>query len=101
MLVFGPMQQGGSYWCYVAVKPSQYAQFQQDLKAKKLDLHKFGPYGEIIVSGEGLTPPQEVTSQVIKLYGADPRYVMQNVDPMGEIHKFIENINKIQPPAEG
>ena len=94
MMVFGPMQQGGSYWCYVAVKPSQYARFQQELKAKRLDLNDFDEFGEIIVSGDGVSPPPEVTMQVIKLYGGNPKYVMQDIDPMIEINNAVENVNK-------
>jgi hypothetical protein len=53
VLLTGQMDHGGPFWCWVAVKPSQYEDFQLAQSAGTIDLYDFDPFGEIIVSGEG------------------------------------------------
>jgi hypothetical protein len=71
MLLYGKMDHGGPFWCYVAVKPSQFEAFKAAEAAGKIDLYNFEPYGEVIVSAEGQTPPEDVTLKVAEMYGAD------------------------------
>ena len=63
MLLYGKMEHGGPFWCYVAVKPSQFEAFKAAEAEGSIDLYNFEPYGEVIVSAEGHTPPAAVTSQ--------------------------------------
>ena len=71
MMVYGPLDTGGSYWCYVAVKPSRYREFLTHQRQGTLNLYKFEPYGDIIVSGEGATPPDEITRKVAEILHID------------------------------
>lgn len=89
MLIYGKLDHGGPFWCYVAVKPSQFELFKQAEKEGKIDLYNFDQYGEVIVSAEGRTPPEEVTLKVAELYGADPSTFFQPIDPIGAINEKI------------
>lgn len=92
MLLYGQMDHGGPFWCYVAVKPSQFEAFKAAEKAGSIDLYNFEPYGEVIVSAEGQTPPEEVTLKVAEMYGADASTFFQPIDPIAEIGKKIEEL---------
>lgn len=92
MLVYGVMDHGGPFWCYVAVKPSQYDAFKEAEAAGKIDLYDFDAYGEIIVSAEGETPPQEVTQKVAEMYNTDPSTFFQPMDPKKVIADKIEEL---------
>ncbi len=92
MLVYGVMDHGGPFWCYVAVKPSQYDAFKADEAAGKIDLYNFDAYGEIIVSAEGETPPQEVTMKVAEMYNTDPSTFFQPMDPKQVIEDKIAEL---------
>lgn len=94
MLVYGRMEHGGPFWCYVAVKPSQYDAFKQAESNGTLDLYNFEPFGEIIVSAEGETPPEEVTIKVAELYNTDPSTFFQPVDPKKVIADKIEELKR-------
>ncbi len=74
MLVRGLMETRGSYWCYVAVKPSLAKKFQKAI-ADKYNIQNFvkDSYGEIVVSGKGRTPPREVTEKVAEIFGLNPK----------------------------
>ncbi len=92
MLVYGRMKDNkGSYWCYVAVKPSEYDKFRALHKEGKVNLYEFeqNGFGEVIVSGTGVTPPQEVTRQVAKVYGIQIRDLFGDVDPHAVISAKI------------
>lgn len=69
-LVRGMMQQGGFYWCYVAIKPDLMKKFQQAVK-NKYNIQNFvkDEYGEVIVSGRGKEPPAEITTKVSEMFG--------------------------------
>ncbi|MDZ4858034.1 MAG: helix-turn-helix transcriptional regulator [Candidatus Hydrogenedentes bacterium] len=71
-LIFGLLDTGKPFWLYAAVRPSRYKAFLTAQNKGTLDLHKFDPYGEIIVSGEGNAPPDEVTLKVAEIYQIDP-----------------------------
>lgn len=92
MLLYGQMDHGGPFWCYVAVKPSQFEAFKAAEKAGTIDLYNFEPYGEVIVSAEGQTPPEEVTLKVAEMYGADASTFFQPIDPIAEIGKKIDEL---------
>jgi hypothetical protein len=69
-LVRGVMQQGGFYWCYVAIKSELIKKFQQAVN-NKYNIQNFvqDGYGEVIVSGRGKEPPAEITKQVSEMFG--------------------------------
>lgn len=92
MLLYGKMEHGGPFWCYVAVKPSQFEAFKAAEAEGSIDLYNFEPYGEVIVSAEGQTPPEDVTLKVAEMYGADASTFFQPIDPIAEISKKIEQI---------
>ena len=89
MLLYGKMDHGGPFWCYVAVKPSKFEDFKAAETAGALDLYNFEPFGEVIVSAEGQTPPEDVTLKVAEMYGADASTFFQPIDPMAEIDRKI------------
>jgi hypothetical protein len=78
VLVYGMLESGSPFWVYVAVKPSKYQAFMTAQKDGTLDLYKFEPYGEIIVSGEGRMPPDEVTLKVAEMYQTDSTTATQD-----------------------
>ncbi len=92
MLLYGKMDHGGPFWCYVAVKPSQFDAFKAAEAAGQIDLYNFDTYGEVIVSAEGQTPPEDVTLKVAEMYGADPATFFQPIDPIAEINKKLAEI---------
>lgn len=69
-LVRGIMEQGGFYWCYVAIKPDLITKFQQAVK-NKYNIQNFAKdaYGEVVVSGRGKEPPADVTKKVEEMFG--------------------------------
>lgn len=92
MLLYGQMDHGGPFWCYVAIKPSQFENFKAAEKAGTIDLYNFESFGEVIVSAEGQTPPEDVTLKVAEMYGADPSTFFQPIDPIAEIGKKIQEL---------
>jgi len=99
MLLYGKMDHGGPFWCYVAIKPSQFEAFKTAETTGGIDLYNFDAFGEVIVSAEGSTPPEDVTLKVAEMYGADPSTFFQPIDPMAEIGKKIEEL-KAQDSGE-
>lgn len=71
VLVYGRLENGKPFWCFVAVKPSKYAEFIERQKVGSLNLYEFAEFGEIIVSGEGDTPPEDVIAKVAEMYKTD------------------------------
>ena len=96
MLLYGKMAHGGPSWCYVAIKPSKFEAFKKAEAEGKIDLYNFDDFGEVIVSAEGETPPDEVTVKVAEIYGADPSTFFQQVDPMEQINDRIAEYKKEQ-----
>jgi hypothetical protein len=99
MLVYGTMEHGGPFWCYVAVKPSMYDAFKRAETDGTLDLYNFESYGEIIVSAEGETPPDEVTIKVAEMYDTDPSTFFQPIDPKQAIAEKIELLRQSEENA--
>ncbi len=97
MLTYGRMEDGkGTYWCYVAVKPNEFDRFNASLKAGKLNLHTFREdgFGEVLVSGPGLYPPQEVTKQIAKAFNTAVTELFNNEEPKSLIARKIEELRK-------
>ena len=92
MLIYGKMEHGGPFWCYVALKPSMFDAFKAAESAGTLDLHQFEQYGEIIVSAEGDRPPEEVTEKVAEMYQTDPSQFFQPIDPQAVIERRIAEL---------
>ena len=92
MLVYGKMDHGGPFWCYVAVKPSQYENFKKAEAEGKIDLYNFDMFGEVVVSAEGKTPPEDVTRKVAEMYNADASTFFRDIDPIAEIGKKIDEM---------
>lgn len=72
VLIYGMLDGGKPFWVYAAVKPSRYEAFNKLKSEHKLDLSKFDEFGELIIAGEGQTPPIEVTLKVAEVYQTDP-----------------------------
>ena len=80
VLVYGMLESGGPFWVFVAVKPSRYQPFLTAQKDGSLDLRQFESYGEIIVSGEGRMPPDEVTLKIAEMYQTDPAVIFHAIE---------------------
>lgn len=80
VLIYGMLDSGKPFWTFAAIKPGKYEAFQQAQKDGKVDLYKFEPFGEIIVSGEGKSPPEQVTLKVAELYQTDPAILIQSLE---------------------
>jgi hypothetical protein len=79
-LIYGLLANGSPFWAFVAVKSYKYAAFLTDQKEGRIDLTQFEPYGEIIICGEGKSPPDDVTLKVAEMYQTDPTKFKQNVE---------------------
>lgn len=88
VLVYAMLENGNPFWVYVAVKPSKYQAFLTAQKEGAVDLFEFEPFGEIIVSGEGKSPPDEVTLKVAEMYQTDPSTMFQTMDAEKEAEKL-------------
>lgn len=78
VLIYGMLENGNPFWLFAAVKPNKYQAFMAAQKDGQIDLYHFEPFGEIIVSGEGKSPPDEVTLKVAEMYQTDPETLMQS-----------------------
>ncbi|MCA3456417.1 MAG: hypothetical protein IOD03_22165 [Methylocystis sp.] len=101
MLLKGVMDHGGPFWCYAAVKPSQFEAFKATEAEGEIDLYAFDDYGEVVVSAEGESPPYTVTEEVARMYGADPRTFFRDIDPLAEIAEKIRILRHGQEPDAG
>ncbi len=81
VLIYGLLEGGKPFWLYAAVKPSQYQPFLKAQKEGKLNLQAFEEYGELIIAGEGQSPPAEVTLKVAEVYQTDPAKFFDTQDP--------------------
>lgn len=79
MLVYGMFTNGNPFWVFTAVKPAKYQAFLAAHKEGALDLQNFTGFGEIIVSGQGKAPPEDVTLKVAEMYQTDPGTLFQNI----------------------
>ena len=90
-LIYGILANGGPFWAFVAVKTVKYAVFLADQKEGKIDLTQFEPYGEVIICGEGKSPPDDVTLKVAEMYQTDPGKFKQNVEE--DIQRSMPEVN--------
>ena len=79
ILVYGLLENGNPFWVFVAVKPSKYQDFMKAQKDGSLNLYQFTTYGEIIVSGVGTSPPDDITIKVAEMYQTDPEKLKEQV----------------------
>lgn len=95
MLIYGSLESGTPFWCYAAVKPSQYKAFVAAQDGGTLDLQNFSPYGELIVAGKGEAPSDEITLKVAKAYQTDPATLFKQLEnPEAAIAEHVENLKK-------
>jgi hypothetical protein len=99
MLLYGRMDHGGPFWCSVAIKPSRFDDFKVVEQGGMVDLYDFDEFGEVIVSGEGVQPPDEVTRKVAELYGSDVDSFFKPIDPLDEISKKIAKLEEEEKEA--
>ena len=97
MLIYGKLDTGGPFWCYVALKPSKFDAFKQAEAEGKIDLYAFEPYGEVIVSAAGETPPADVTAKVAEMYDADPSTFFQPMDALKAVDEKLAEWQKSPP----
>ncbi|NBX03905.1 MAG: hypothetical protein EBR02_07610 [Alphaproteobacteria bacterium] len=71
VLIYGALESGTPFWVFAAVRPAKYQAMTTAQQKGELDLYHFEPYGEIIVSGEGKSPPDAVTLKVAEMYQTD------------------------------
>lgn len=100
LLMYGRLKNNNPFWIYVAVKPSMYKDFQAAQKDGSIDLLNFEKFGELIVSGEGQTPPDEITLKVAQLYQTDPSKFFTPMDPEAEVQKRVDEAAKNQNQGE-
>jgi hypothetical protein len=79
VLLYAMFENGNPCWVFVAVKPSKYQPFLNAQKEGKIDLYAFEDYGEIIVSGEGKSPPDEIILKVAEMYQTDPTTLFNSI----------------------
>jgi hypothetical protein len=79
-LIYGILANGNPFWAFVAVRSNKYAIFVSDQKEGKIDMTNFTPYGEIIICGEGKSPPDDITLKVAEMYQTDPEKLKHNVE---------------------
>lgn len=100
MLVYAMLEGGQPCWVYAAVKPSKHEDFTAAQKDGTLDLYNFTEFGEIIVSGEGKSPPDDVTLKVAEMYQTDPTTIFQPIDVEAEIARRMEEVAKSKKPKK-
>jgi hypothetical protein len=100
VLIYGTLEGGSPFWVYAAIKPSKYQGFQLAKKENKINLHEFTSFGEIIVSGEGKSPPDEITLKVAEMYQTEPEKMFQPIDPEKEIEKKMNVLSAALEPKK-
>jgi len=96
MLVYGVMSNSKPFWCFVAAKPTRYKELQALVAAKTFDIRKYEEdgFGEIVVSGEGVTPPNDVVQTVAKMFDVPVKKLFDDANPDVEIAKSIDELKK-------
>lgn len=92
VLIHGSFGDGKKFWVYAAVRPSKFNEFQMAQGEGRVNLYKFEPFGEIVVSGTGDPgdgetpyrgpepyPPYAVTDRVAEIYGVDPASIRRTI----------------------
>jgi hypothetical protein len=96
MLTFGKMADSKPFWCFVAVKPSRQDELNKHISNKAFDINNFEKdgYGEIVVSGEGVIPPNDIIKKVAAMFNVAIRDFFKDVDQDAVITKEIERVKK-------
>lgn len=96
VLTYGPTSDGKAYWCYMAVKPTEYDRFNTCLRKGAINPHSFEEegYGEILVSGEGLLPPSDVTRRIAKIFNCNIKDLFGKVDAKAVISSKIAKLKE-------
>ena len=96
MLVYGVMSNSNPFWCFVAVKPTHYNLLMRKIKDKTFDIRTYveDGFGEIVVSGEGVIPPNDIVKTVATMFDTPVRKLFADVDMDTEIAKEIERVKK-------
>ena len=96
MLAFGRMDHGGTYWSYVAIKPSRYDAFRAAMSSMTYNMQDFDKdgYGEVVVSGEGDRPPADITKKVAKMFDVSISDLFKDVAPDETLRKHFEMLQK-------
>ena len=95
-MAFGMMSNAKPFWCFVAVKPSRFLEMQKLIAAKTFDINLFVGLGmgEVVVSGEGIMPSNDVVKKVAQLFGLTVRELFKDVDADDIIAKEIERVKQ-------
>lgn len=95
MLTYGKMDHGGPYWCYVAIRPSQYKAFTAAMDSKTYNMQNFANdgYGEVIVSGEGVMPSKDITKKVAEMFNIPLKQLFADIEHNKRIEQVIEDVN--------
>lgn len=96
MLVYGTMSDSQPFWCFVAVRPSRQQELEAKAANKTLDLRTYEQdgFGEIVVSGEGLLPPNDVIKSISAMFNTPIRQLFSKVDANSLIAQEIERVKK-------
>jgi len=68
VLVYGWLDNGKPFWVFVSIRPSRYPAFLAAQERNEIDLYHFEPFGEIIVSGDTESPPDEVLLHISRQF---------------------------------
>ena len=96
MLTYGKMVDSKPFWCFVAVKPSRQDELKKRISSKTFDINLFEKdgFGEIVVSGEGVIPPNDIIKKVSGMFNVPIRDFFREVDEDAVISKEIERVKK-------
>jgi hypothetical protein len=94
-LTYGTMDHGGPYWCYLAVRPSRYSEFKAAMDSKRYNIQNFDKdgFGEVIVSGEGVMPPKDITLKVAEMFNIPVKELFADVAHEEQIETIIDKVN--------
>ncbi len=67
VVIYGTLHSGDGCWIYAAVRPSMYPVFLRAIAENTCNMHEFGVFGEIVVSGS-CEPPLSVLQRVHDIY---------------------------------
>lgn len=79
VLMYGIMGNGKPFWTFAAIRLNKYQPFLAAQKEGAIDLEKFEQYGELIITGEGKSPPEDVILKVATMYQTDPEALAANL----------------------
>ena len=79
VLIYGMLASRKPFWAFAAVMSYKYSLFLKDHKSGVIDITNFSQYGEIIVCDEGISPSDEVTLEVAKIYQAESEAFLRKV----------------------